>query len=746
MIVKRIIDSEYENSDPMRTLFAISDGLPFDIGPLSFSSFDLIYSVTNVSTTHSGLDITKTQTISMHFPEIFREALTNQIVERLEGASFLTHKTSITVPVNDDNPENFNFNPYSSDAFSYYNLVNIGYEQFTIVNDERKLPNFCLGALWRKGDWQDTNSRIGQEQIKYYTMFNQIQELDKSQILAPGADVNNFEFDDEYLLAGYHSDPDIEIKADYYKNMLASDTSNVDEYRDANTNVFIDFQYTTADSDLIGNTPFFNRIKLPFVSGPREFANTVGEAFIESGLTDKLVKSFRNTTAATRAFKIRSQNSIEEANLKVYSISDLYENIGFNEELNAFNEMYLRSDAQRYSQDSDSPFVFYLNKLILMGKLRAAGNSFLKDFSRLIENPEDHDGHIIGYRVEKRREGRQAPIQTFHFFWRNDLADFVDTQVRFDTVYNYSVSAMFVVGGSSYSYSNVNATSFGIEFDFSVTPSIQVVEIPLSIHSLRIVEPPPINPEVSFYNEKTKKNKVKVRLEHQDGNLVDEYSKKPLRPFGNNQEYIQKLEEYFRTENVVVTSGKTSAGTYEVYRIDFPPTSYSDFEDSLLLTVESDVFYMNGLQSKNVMFDDYIKHQKKYYYCFRTLTHNGNPSELSRVYVVEMYEDADETFLSFDLYEPPEPKYFQKAIHMRKYLQIIPNPEHVAPNEEELINEYDTAYDALSNGALVLGNTDQEYLWQYKNKRNYIKLRLESKNSGRKMDINLYFKIKSTFG
>ena len=49
--------------------------------------------------------------------------------------------------------------------------------------------------------------------------------------------------------------------------------------------------------------------------------------------------------------------------------------------------------------------------------------------------------------------------------------------------------------------------------------------------------------------------------------------------------------------------------------------------------------------------------------------------------------------------------------------------------------------------ALKLGSEDlQEPVWAYDRNlpddKKYIKLRLESKNSGRKMDINVIFKIK----
>ena len=261
--------------------------------------------------------------------------------------------------------------------------------------------------------------------------------------------------------------------------------------------------------------------------------------------------------------------------------------------------------------------MFYFYKLILLGKIRRKIRSRSLSFEELIVNSTDHHTEQIGFKVIKRIEGRNAPIQTFYFLNRSGLQDFIDTQIKFDRVYTYGSYCMTIIYGSSYSYQNVdsfNSTSTSsetiIKFDFVNTPSVKIVEVPLAFHTLRVVEPPPIVPEITFYNEMTSKNKLKIRMEHQDGNIVDEYMKKPMRPFGNNQEYIDKLEQYFSSPDVLVTSGKTSDGIYEIYRIEEPPKSYTDFEDALIATVQSNVVYSNGEPSRNAMFIDLIAHQK----------------------------------------------------------------------------------------------------------------------------------------
>lgn len=753
MPILKIVDTEIINRDTLKRRLFPNLSIP----ALQNQRGSLATVVeSSITYTNEGLIPILNETVKIQVQNSFTFDQLNSIVEDNIGLSLLSHKTFIKTPDEDMDVDTFNYNNYATDAFSYYNIRNEDYENYTQnANSEKILPNFCLGALWTR-----PGSNTSQEQINYYTMFNTIPSLSDSQILAGATPINNYEFDDEFL--GNGQDFSIEDTVDYYKVMLNSGSVVRTTYQEANTHVYVDFNYNLNDSSQIGNTPFFNRIRLPVVDKtvPIElpngseylfqtndnFPSDIVRAFSEASMSEKLIKSFRNSNSFMRDFTINGQ----QTQLKVYDVMELFESIGYGGSLAEPDEMFLRDLNTNYAIDDNSPFTFYFYKLILLGKLRQAAKNKLKSFEQLIAFNEDHETEHVGFKVVKRIQGRTTPIQTFYFVNRRGLEDFIDTQIKFDRVYEYQIIGMFAIYGSNYNYENIDITSNNasneaeeliLSFDFVNRPSVKIAEVPLGNHTLRVVEPPPIVPEITFYNEMTSRNKLKIRMEHQDGNIVDEYMKKPLRPFGNNQTYINKLQQYFSSPNVLVTSGKTSDGVYEIYRLEEPPKSYRDFEGALIATVQSSVVYSNGEQSRNAMFVDMIKHQKKYYYAFRVLTHRGNPSELSPTYVAEMYEDADETFLTFNLYQEPEIKDDQNIYNMRKYIQILPNIEHTIVNQEELLRDHGTAQSALSSikfgdGAL------EEKLWEFNNSEKYIKLRMESKSSGRKMDINLYFKIK----
>ena len=733
MITLNVVDTEAVDADLLRNLFALDTITPAP---------SLSHSVVREEITNDVLVPVISQRIEVELPAQLPEEQVENLVNEMNSFSLLTHRTRIAIPDRDIDASSFNYNSYISDAFSYYNIRNEEYENYSQVVTEKSLPNFCLGALWSR---QENTV----EQRDYYTMLNTIPSLEQSQILAGATPINNYEFDDEFLSYS-NSDLEAETKSDYFKLLLTSGSINRGTYAVANTHVFVDFRYNLNDSGKIGNTPFFNRIRLPNLSplstnptnNPLEevYPSEIVGMFLESSMTDKLIKSFRNSSSFLREFNINGNTN----ELKVYDVFEMFESIGYGESLVQPDEMMLRSISQNYAVDDNSPFTFYFYKLLLLGKLRSRVRAQIKGFKELVVENQTHPTEHVGFKVIKRIEGRTTPIQTFYFLNRSGLEDFIDTQIKFDRVYTYEVVGMFAVYGSNYSYENVvKQPNNSLSFLFTNKPSLKIVEVPMSLHTLRVVEPPPIVPEITFYNEITSKNKLKIRMEHQDGNIVDEYNKLPMRPFGDNEAYIDKLKQYFKSDNVLIKSGKTSDGVYEIYRLEDPPESYRDFEGNLLATVQSNTIYSNGEQSRNAMFTDLIKHQKKYYYAFRVLTHRGNPSELSPVYVVEMYEDADETFLTFDLYQTPENKAFQPNSHMRKYIQITPNREHLIPNSQELIDQFSSAQQAITG--LVLGEKElEEKLFDYKDKNQYIKLRLESKNSGRKMDLNLFFKRKTT--
>lgn len=188
MPILKIQDTDALGNDPLRGLFSFVGALGLSGEYYVGRDID-----SRVFYLNEGIIPITRDKVTIEFkPNITAEEIVS-LSEELQSLNIITHKTTIITPDADIDPNTFNYNNYETDAFSYYNIRNEEYENYTEVNDERILPNFCLGALWTR-----VGSDTGNEQINYYTMFGTVQSLQDSQILAGETPINNFEFDDEF--------------------------------------------------------------------------------------------------------------------------------------------------------------------------------------------------------------------------------------------------------------------------------------------------------------------------------------------------------------------------------------------------------------------------------------------------------------------------------------------------------------------------------------------------------------------
>ena len=129
------------------------------------------------------------------------------------------------------------------------------------------------------------------------------------------------------------------------------------------------------------------------------------------------------------------------------------------------------------------------------------------------------------------------------------------------------------------------------------------------------------------------------------------------------------------------------------------------------------------------------------FYLFRSVSHNDNSSNPSKVIEVQLLEDADEVMLrtrTFDIF--PDPKKFDTKTGFRKFFQIIANTNHTVI-EDGVFENMPCVEDAETN--FYLGTSGENELWDFNSKNSkYIKMRLTSKQTGKKIDINLTYNIK----
>ena len=134
------------------------------------------------------------------------------------------------------------------------------------------------------------------------------------------------------------------------------------------------------------------------------------------------------------------------------------------------------------------------------------------------------------------------------------------------------------------------------------------------------------------------------------------------------------------------------------------------------------------------IFKDSVLPNQKYYYLFRALTEHGLPSPPTEILEVEIIEDSDESYVNVNPVHLMPEKQYTYGKQMRRFMQIVPNRLQTDIN----YNLTDTNSNSADNVTPVMGVLT-ENLWDKK-----FKIRLTSKHTGKKIDINIVFKINQT--
>ena len=273
------------------------------------------------------------------------------------------------------------------------------------------------------------------------------------------------------------------------------------------------------------------------------------------------------------------------------------------------------------------------------------------------------------------------------------------------------------------------------ELDISIESSVKIVEIPLEEKRMRITDHPPNDLVVSPYHLKDQSNRLAFYMKYDtfspdtvdypnalnDGDRANEISYKAGKDFAS----ISKTKE----ETV------SSPRFVEVYRTSDKPTSYQSFSGNLRKTI--DLRGATGDITSDHFFIERVKENKKYYYAFRIRNENGVTGQLSPIFESELINDGGYTYGLFNQLsesELVEPRTSAPLLSVKKLINVIPNIQHLQLNT----NDADFSDSSVSQlGSIELGAAAEETIWDQK-----FKIRLTSKKTGRKIDLNLKFEKK----
>ena len=329
------------------------------------------------------------------------------------------------------------------------------------------------------------------------------------------------------------------------------------------------------------------------------------------------------------------------------------------------------------------------------------------------------NSETIGYKIDKIT--RNSIVQTFYV--DRNLMDLNDNQYVFDQEYIYRISKIVIVYG-------ISAESGSLIL--RITNSTKIIEVPIKEIDFRAIVWPIDAPFVKPYTKANENYRIDFLIEDREGNFVSEDNmSEMIAVVDTDYNYINKVaKSQFYENGRVKFSSRAATGQYQVFKIDYKPKSYNDFANGGLGVVGIN----DGKQSAN--FTDYIPYNKKHYYAFRSINHNGEPGNLSPIMEIELLKDADENILVNKEFYFEAESDFDTSHEFRRFIRIIPDVDHTSFVDNLQIPQ--------SPSDVVLGVKEGEKIWEFKNENKYFKLRFTNKSSGQKFDINLRFINKQT--
>jgi len=372
------------------------------------------------------------------------------------------------------------------------------------------------------------------------------------------------------------------------------------------------------------------------------------------------------------------------------------------------------------------------NQSILMG-LGASINQFAANTTRTLREVMDGKSsyaETLFYKIQKfSTQDLQNPITTYYIPNSSELGEcrFIDTQVRYNKNYTYTITSYVLVVGTKYSYNTFNMIdSTTVDIGVGAMPTIKLFEVPVATSTdLLILDNPPMAPESSIVSYKHINNRVLINMNGSTGDRV----MTPVVVKASDQETFDRLRfAQQREDDKLRFKSDDAPASFQIFRTTTRPRSYKDFDVARVKVIST-----NGEATSAALEDD-ISPDVKYYYTLRAVDLHGHVSNPSPVYEIEMKSTAGPPYMVVNVvdFEEEVKKNKVPLKSMRRYVQILPTTTQGLLNVEEsgLID----ATSAKDSNSIYLGVADEK-LWGKS-----FRFRFTSKKTGRKIDLDVNFR------
>lgn len=278
------------------------------------------------------------------------------------------------------------------------------------------------------------------------------------------------------------------------------------------------------------------------------------------------------------------------------------------------------------------------------------------------------------------------------------------------------------------------------ELAVTTMPTAMIYEVPFFLYEGRIMDKPPRAPDVRIIPIKGVSDQITFFFNDTAG--VDELEE----PFIINPEEREIFEGIKKAQGRY--DGLISFGTddpaqfYEVYRLESMPSKYEDFSGNLITSVSTDYDLATPQKADSAVYTDNISANTKYYYTFRSVDIHGHFSNPSSVFEIEIVSDDGVSIPSIRPIEIGQESHKDNFKNFKKMIHVVPRITQAVVNESMsgITDDDTTAVGVNKTNGPVLG-LEKESIWGQT-----FKIRLVSKKTRRKIDINVTFGTEHTIG
>ena len=513
-----------------------------------------------------------------------------------------------------------------------------------------------------------------------------------------------------------------------FENRMTNYTGSVQEIDQKQRNIFILNAETNEKKET--DFPFF------FSSHKTESPDlTMGlnKSLIDNGKLKNLYQSLKNDLAfSNRSFTIEGSQIIG----KIFNAIDILTSTSLIDFSEFTDEIFLLPESQINHSNMSERFINQISSVRFISEMRDQVDNNSRTLSDIFNNATSKS-FLLGYKIEKYLDNDATqPIQTYYTTQNN----FIDTQLKYGRKYIYKTKILLGIFGSSYSYSNLEVAQ--TDFDdnaptskkYWATVDVQVLEYEIDLYETAFVDTPSLPPHVTTYGVQ---NKPCVNFLFNPRNFTMDMSDSTSLPsVGDLLGSDRNIAELYSLSGDLRSSHVYFTGTYEVFRLDKTPASKESFANGYLTKIDETAEVGNlhkSIPIKNIdidqaSFTEDLMPNQKYYYAFRTLTYHGTPSQLTEPIEVEVQQDSDEYKISVRRYHYPNYKDHDTEKSAKRLIRIVPNFERLFFSQDDGKNNWQ-----LDDGSLV-NNLDES-------KHKTFKIRVTSKHTGKKVDLNISFKL-----